>query len=143
MTTKSNVSHVLRGGSWDNVAVLCRSAFRFNYGPSNRHYDVGFRVARDVSVKSDASCVLRGGSWYSSAEFCRSANRYSGVGPSSRDDLIGFRVVRGFSVKPDVLRGGSWDNNAEFCRSAFRFNYGPSLRYHNIGFRVVKKEKMN
>jgi formylglycine-generating enzyme required for sulfatase activity len=36
---------VLRGGSWDNNPVYCRSACRYNYvGRGNRDYDLGFRV---------------------------------------------------------------------------------------------------
>jgi formylglycine-generating enzyme required for sulfatase activity len=35
----------LRGGSWNNNAIECRSAFRFNDAPSNRVTINGFRVA--------------------------------------------------------------------------------------------------
>ena len=34
---------VIRGGSWDGDAVLCRVSFRGSYAPSYRHY-VGFRL---------------------------------------------------------------------------------------------------
>ncbi len=37
---------VLRGGSWDFSANLCRAAFRLGYGPTDRGLVVGFRVAR-------------------------------------------------------------------------------------------------
>jgi len=40
---------VYRGGSWRNDAVRCRSAFHEGYGPSNRLYDLGFRVALSSS----------------------------------------------------------------------------------------------
>jgi formylglycine-generating enzyme required for sulfatase activity len=36
---------VLRGGSWRNVAVFCRSANRSWNGPSNRFLNLGFRLA--------------------------------------------------------------------------------------------------
>jgi len=36
-----------------------------------------------------------------------------------------------------VNRGGSWTGNAAMCRSAFRGGNPPSLRIHNLGFRVA------
>lgn len=39
--------HVARGGSWDNLASVCRSAFRVGV-KSQRNFRVGFRVACDV-----------------------------------------------------------------------------------------------
>jgi formylglycine-generating enzyme required for sulfatase activity len=35
---------LLRGGSWNRLPRLCRSAFRHNYPPVSRHYSVGLRV---------------------------------------------------------------------------------------------------
>ena len=35
---------VIRGGSWDNNAEICRSASRFNHTPDYRNYDIGFRL---------------------------------------------------------------------------------------------------
>ena len=35
---------VVRGGSWFNVARLCRSAYRFSFPPDSRRYDCGFRA---------------------------------------------------------------------------------------------------
>jgi formylglycine-generating enzyme required for sulfatase activity/energy-coupling factor transporter ATP-binding protein EcfA2 len=35
---------VIRGGSWDDYAERCRSAFRLNYSPDFRLYLVGFRL---------------------------------------------------------------------------------------------------
>jgi len=44
---------VLRGGSWNNDAAYCRSAFRFTFAPSIRTIDFGFRLALSPSgVKS-------------------------------------------------------------------------------------------
>ena len=40
----SGSSRVLRGGSWNNDATSCRSANRSDYVPSDRYYNVGFRV---------------------------------------------------------------------------------------------------
>jgi len=39
---------VYRGGGWLNDARYCRSANRFNYSPSNRDNDLGFRLARSL-----------------------------------------------------------------------------------------------
>ncbi len=35
---------VIRGGSWDNYARYCRSAYRFSYRPENRNNYLGFRL---------------------------------------------------------------------------------------------------
>ena len=43
-TNKSNNKRMLRGGSWYNGPVYCRSAFRFNYYLVNGYDDIGFRV---------------------------------------------------------------------------------------------------
>jgi serine/threonine-protein kinase len=42
----SGESRVLRGGSWNGNANLCRAAFRNNFDPTDRNYFSGFRVAR-------------------------------------------------------------------------------------------------
>lgn len=36
---------VLRGGSWDDYAELCRAAYRNGNAPAGRNTDVGFRLA--------------------------------------------------------------------------------------------------
>jgi formylglycine-generating enzyme len=36
-----------------------------------------------------------------------------------------------------VVRGGGWWTDAESCRSAYRHDYGPEVRYGDIGFRLV------
>jgi formylglycine-generating enzyme required for sulfatase activity len=41
----SGSARVIRGGSWNYVAALCRSAFRLNREPAYRNFDVGFRLA--------------------------------------------------------------------------------------------------
>lgn len=42
--TKGTI-RVIRGGSWINGAVFCRSAFRGRYDPANRYDYLGFRLA--------------------------------------------------------------------------------------------------
>ena len=42
---------VARGGSWDDTAGFCRSAYRSRYGPSYRSYRYGFRVCLSPSDK--------------------------------------------------------------------------------------------
>jgi formylglycine-generating enzyme required for sulfatase activity len=41
-------ARAIRGGSWRNPGVDCRSAMRFAYDPRVKAYDVGFRIAMDV-----------------------------------------------------------------------------------------------
>ena len=40
---------VIRGGSWGNSPVFCRSAFRIRFTPDLRDYDLGFRVSLQLS----------------------------------------------------------------------------------------------
>ena len=40
---------VLRGGSWDYLPILLRSAYRYYYAPGSRLLNVGFRCARGAS----------------------------------------------------------------------------------------------
>jgi len=44
----SGSGRVLRGGSWDNPASRCRSAYRYGYGPSARSGSIGFRLVRTL-----------------------------------------------------------------------------------------------
>ncbi|WP_008308449.1 formylglycine-generating enzyme family protein [Leptolyngbya sp. PCC 6406] len=44
LTDNEGASRVRRGGSWDVVPRICRSAYRFDYYPGNRSYYIGFRV---------------------------------------------------------------------------------------------------
>jgi len=41
---------VIRGGGWDARAHGCRAAYRFHYEPFNRDLDIGFRLARSVTL---------------------------------------------------------------------------------------------
>lgn len=43
-------SRVLRGGSWDLNADFCRSAYRYNYLPSDRNDFIGFRLLCSCSL---------------------------------------------------------------------------------------------
>ena len=40
----SGTSRALRGGSWNDSAGVCRSAYRGRFRPGGRDWDVGFRV---------------------------------------------------------------------------------------------------
>ena len=42
---------VLRGGGWGSLPGGCRAANRDFHVPSNRHYSLGFRVARSQSAQ--------------------------------------------------------------------------------------------
>jgi formylglycine-generating enzyme required for sulfatase activity len=41
---------VVRGGGWSNVALLCRSAMRFENAPGHRFTNMGFRLSRSVAL---------------------------------------------------------------------------------------------
>jgi formylglycine-generating enzyme required for sulfatase activity len=45
-SSSSNTPRALRSGGWDCFARLARSAARYSYAPTNRHYNLGFRLAR-------------------------------------------------------------------------------------------------
>lgn len=47
-------ARVIRGGSWRNPPVDCRSAMRHAYDPRIKAYDVSFRIAMDVPAKPGA-----------------------------------------------------------------------------------------
>jgi len=44
----SGSSRVYRGGGWNYAAGGCRSAIRSSYDPSYRHFNLGFRIARNL-----------------------------------------------------------------------------------------------
>ncbi len=41
---KKGVSHVLRGGTWNNRPPRCRSSLRYSIAPADLNSDIGFRV---------------------------------------------------------------------------------------------------
>ncbi len=43
---KTGVNRVVRGGSWNNRAQNCRSAYRNRNEPGNRNDNLGFRCVR-------------------------------------------------------------------------------------------------
>ena len=43
-------SRVFRGGGWNNDARHCRAAIRYSHAPDFRDFDLGFRLARSVSL---------------------------------------------------------------------------------------------
>jgi formylglycine-generating enzyme required for sulfatase activity len=50
--TNTSNSRVLRGGSWDNSAIHCRSAIRYFNDPGHRSDGYGFRVALRPGVRT-------------------------------------------------------------------------------------------
>jgi formylglycine-generating enzyme required for sulfatase activity len=138
----------LRGGSWNDLPVHCRSACRPSNHPAYVDYSIGFRVVRlsqpTRNPMSQISRLLRGGSWYGSPRSCRSACR-SKLHPAFSYFVIGFRVVRLPQPTPSimsqilrVLRGGSCLDFPVHCRSACRLSNHPAYAYYSIGFRVVR-----
>lgn len=47
--TQGGSNRVDRGGGWINDAALCRAAYRFTLDPTNRTYNLGFRIALSPS----------------------------------------------------------------------------------------------
>ena len=47
------VDRVVRGGSWNYGARDCRSAVRNAFAPDDRLRDLGFRLARSVTLGTD------------------------------------------------------------------------------------------
>ncbi len=62
--------------------------------------------------------------WYGKNYYNNSMSSSDPKGPNSGSDR--------------VIRGGSWVNYARYCRSADRNNWGPSYRYSDVGFRLVR-----
>ncbi len=57
-TTGGDVTRrVLRGGSWDDLAVDCRSANRYSYQHAGRRPTIGFRLAMSLAAASGGSAV--------------------------------------------------------------------------------------
>lgn len=92
-----NTPRVVRGGSWADLARICRFAYRHPYDPGDRNGFLGFRV---VAYTQRPVRLVRGGSWNDYARHCRSAYRYQSA-PGSRYDSLGFRVISyNSSIKP-------------------------------------------
>ena len=47
--TKEGSDRVLRGGSWNNDAADCRTAYRSTFAPTYRSSNLGFRLALSPS----------------------------------------------------------------------------------------------
>jgi formylglycine-generating enzyme required for sulfatase activity len=52
LVVRDTDSRLLRGGSFLYQASLLRSAFRNDNGPTNRHFNYGFRLARTLQLGS-------------------------------------------------------------------------------------------
>jgi formylglycine-generating enzyme required for sulfatase activity len=48
---KAGVRRVVRGGSWDDLGGLVRSAFRFRLDPADRFRRMGFRLALGLELQ--------------------------------------------------------------------------------------------
>lgn len=81
---------LLRGGSWFDGPLGCRSAYRNSYHPALLIDSVGFRICTE-DTNSMKSKTARGGAWCSWDSMCRSACRLSGP-PDLFGDGIGFRI---------------------------------------------------
>jgi formylglycine-generating enzyme required for sulfatase activity/serine/threonine protein kinase len=54
----SGSNRVIRGGSWDSAAPLCRSAYRPSFVPSQRHQRYGFRIVQELSPRAESSTTV-------------------------------------------------------------------------------------
>ncbi len=91
--------------------------------------DIGEMYARDVGGKRPNPFGLydmHGNVW----EWC--SDRFGPYNTSVAVDPVGASI--GLNR---VFRGGGWRHSAKFCRSTFRGNVEPSVRYSDLGFRVV------
>jgi formylglycine-generating enzyme required for sulfatase activity len=86
---------IIRGGSYWDIALICRPAFRLPGLPGNRNVTQGFRPVAEVIAEMDilrSVRVLRGGCFGLPARRCRAASRYGGL-PGESLDYLGFRPV--------------------------------------------------
>ncbi len=52
--------HVLRGGSWDDYARRCRSAYRGGHRPGDRDHTLGFRVCVEIPAEAATASATEG-----------------------------------------------------------------------------------
>jgi formylglycine-generating enzyme required for sulfatase activity len=99
----AQISRLVRGGSWLDLPVYCRSAYRGNYRPAYSDDLVGFRVVRipTLSIMAQISRILRGGSWFNLPQLCRSAYRLR-MHPADSNGIVGFRVASQDSPATDI-----------------------------------------
>jgi formylglycine-generating enzyme required for sulfatase activity len=65
---------------------------------------------------------------------------YTRVGDNNPPPGGGRRFGGGRGRQLPVMRGGAWDNPANFVRVSARYHYyGPTLRFSDVGFRVVRE----
>ncbi len=104
-----------------------------NYGWAHHDCDTGFAVTSPVgSFEPNAFGLYDtlGNIW----EWCRDIYAENAYNQHKRLDPI-YATGTG---EDRVLRGGSWLAVPRRVRCAFRGLYAPSLRYHNIGFRLAR-----
>ena len=77
---------MLRGGSWNNNARNCRSAYRHRFNPGNRFYVFGFRLCCSALPYRLLRSSLR------SADMDR-ANEERSVRASGAVEAAGFKTV--------------------------------------------------
>jgi len=82
---------LLRGGSWDNSAHYCCSAYRGHFAPGDALIGiVGFRVVCLPPPEKDGRRIaVRGGAWNWSSSLWSGLTRSPGI----PDEFTGFRVV--------------------------------------------------
>ena len=156
-------NRVVRGGSWNNSARNCRSAYRNRRQPGNRNRNQGFRVClvsgtlgvAEAAAYSEAS--LREAGWFAG----NSNSETHAVGEKAHNDfglydmhgnvrewcrdawdnhayhrrVDGVRdpIVDHEAAPFRVVRGGSWDDSAGDCRSAYRDGRRPGYRSGVLG----------
>jgi formylglycine-generating enzyme required for sulfatase activity len=125
LPTESQWEYACRAGtttmySWGNDI----NATRANYSVSglSQTRDVGYYAANPLGFFD-----MHGNVW----EW--TANWYQATYPSGNPVVDPTGPASG-SLR--LFRGGSWINNDSDLRSAKRFDYNPSTRYSNVGFRV-------
>jgi formylglycine-generating enzyme required for sulfatase activity len=49
---EAGAPRVVRGGSWDFLALFCRAAYRYLYGPGDRNRNLGLRLAAGQELEA-------------------------------------------------------------------------------------------
>jgi formylglycine-generating enzyme required for sulfatase activity len=124
VSSGDNDRHVLRGGSWSDLAVDCRSANRYSYPRDGRQRTIGFRLAMSLPNAGGAAAVASapGTTNVPAAE--------TAAAPPAGTDVAGLPVTSPNAAppaEPRVDRRGSWADRPAAARLFRRRAAGSDL----------------